>query len=445
MDGIQQFYQDLWNLWGNPGLTERDPLSLVPLLETVHDQMPSETLAPLKEWINELHEDYMSGHIGPTFGQEVHGSLTVLCREMFNSPDAYNSFDNIYPTWVENQRNNPKVDPKDITIGETRDISAGIRKEADSANNWEQIDSILGGILEAAQNNPTYAASLGSFLPTLSTFRSNLQQTAMQNATVSMDKGKGENVHYIPKDMMNQARSVIHSASDLFEFNHMACKGFSEAYAAGKKAYTARAEMQRGRATLKVAQQQSDYVDSIEEKIWDIYHVQRKMHEERSFLHRDSEEYKNMKKAVDDLIIAANTIGFDFNINDTTKKTIDTTDSAVMNLLSGRFAEVYEAATKYAEKEAQKNKHTSMGIERKNTALVLKDLTKPDNVVLTGTDVKDMRINKKDKRVSVSFDQLMQEEKERNRKNYKTEHTILPEVRSTPKHTPKNPATGRIM
>lgn len=442
---IRQFGEDLFNLWGDANLVSRDPMDLVPLLETAHQSMPEDIPDSLKTWINNLHEDYMSGHIGPTFGDEAYASMSVLQNIMSMDPNKYQSFDFEYSSRLYNIKNNPAHYPGEMTIGDTRDISAPIRKDAEKANNWEEIDAVLGGIIEGAMNNPMASRTLGDMLPSLSIYRSNLQQIAMQSQAVSTDFGNANGVHYLPQDMMNHARFMVHAASDLLENNHMSLKGFATAYQAGKQAYVARAEMDPSRASLSTANRQSDYFDSFDEKIRSIFDIQKKMNDGESFFHRDSDEYKGMKDSVDKLINTAAAVGFNFRTNyHDTKKTLPTDDRVTMDMLNNAMKEVYEKSLAYANKEAFKDKSTSRGIERKNTALALIELSKPDNVILNEHAVKDTRIDKKDKRTAVSLDQLMKEEIKNNRDKYRREVHVAPEGRLKPTHTPKAPG-GRSM
>ena len=442
---IRQFGEDLFNLWGNANPASRDPMDLVPLLETAHQSMPEDIPDSLKTWISNLHEDYLSGHIGPTFGDEAYASMSVLQNIMSMDPNKYQRFDFEYSSRLSHIKDNLPHHPGEMTIGDTRDISAPIRKDAEKANSWEEMDAVLGGIIEGAMKNPMASMTLGDMLPSLSIYRNNLQQIAMQNKTVSTDLGNANGVHYLSQDMMNQARYMVHTASDMLENNHMSLKGFAADYQAGKQSYVARAEMDPNRASLSAANRQSDYFDSFDEKIRSIFDIQKKMKDGESIFHRDSDEYKNMKESVDKFIMAAAATGFNFGENPNgTRKTINTDDHDTMELLNNAMKDVYEKSLAYANKEAFKEKGTSRGIERKNTALALIELSKPDNVILNEHAVKDTRIDKKDKRTSVSLDQLMKEEIKNNREKYRREIHVVPAGRSEPSRTPKTPG-GRSM
>ena len=445
MSGIQEFGQDLFELWGEVNTQERDPMNLVPLLETIHSNMPDDAPDYVRSWINDLHEDYMSGHIGPTFGEEAYMSMSVLQNMMSMDLKKYQGFDSEYSSRLSHIKNNLPRHPGEITIGDTRDISAPIRNDAEKANTWEEMDAVLGGIIEGATNNPAAANTLGNMLPSLSMYRFNLQQIAMQNKGISTDFGKTNGVHYLSQDIMNQARYMVHTASDILEDNHIGMKGFATAYQAGKQAYVARAEMDPNRASMSTVKTQSDYFDSFDEKLRSIHDIQQKMKDGESIFHRDSDEYKQMKDSVDKLMTAAEFVGFDFETNyKDPRKSLRTDDRATMDMLNNAMRDVYEKSLAYANKEAFKEKSTSRGIERKNTALALIELSKPDNVILNEHAVKDTRIDKKDKRTAVSLDQLMKEEIKNNRDKYRREIHVAPEGRLKPAHTPKTTG-GRSM
>jgi hypothetical protein len=226
----------------------------------------------------------------------------------------------------------------------------------------------------------------------------------------------------------------------MLEQNHLSCKGFSAVYIDSKNAYVKNAEaMDPNRYSMKMAKQQSEDFNDLEEKLYNISDLQRKMAAGDSIFHRNSEEYEHMKMAVDNLMSVAKRFGFDPDVDKIDGRQLVTDDAFVTRELTDALSAVYHASNAYAEKEVfGKEKNTSRGIERKNTALALMELSKPDHIIINEKAV-DRRAEKRGK--SLSFDQLMEKEMGTNKAKHRDRIVVLPEAHMGPKSTPKHNAS----
>ena len=449
MAGLAQFKKDLMDVWANKAPADRNPLDLVPIMTTVMDHLPEEQTVT-KDWLDQLYNDLSYEHIGPTWGDEVFGCLSTLSFMTEMNPDGFKDLDAKYEIdFFTNKEAAP--DPTTITIGDTLDISNGIREDAEKANTWEEMDAIIGGILTAANSNPTYAATLGMYGPMLSALQATMQGKVYEgdgvHSKLSYMNSDWAGAHFLDHADMEMARELINNACDMFEVNHLACKGFSAVYIDGKNAYVKQAEaLDPNRYSMSRAKQQSEDINELEDKLYSISDIQRKMEAGESIFHRNSEEYTHMKNAVDNLMSVAKRFGFDPNLEllDGSKQ-LPTDDAFINKELTDALSMVYNAANAYAEKEVfGKEKNTSRGIERKNTALALMDLAKPDHIVINEKAV-DRRAEKRGK--SLSLDDLMAQEKTTNREKHRDRErhiVVLPEAQMGPKSTPKH-GMGRGM
>ena len=157
-------------------------------------------------------------------------------------------------------------------------------------------------------------------------------------------------------------------------------------------------------------------LDDLAQRIADIQNIKDRMDKEGSRFFGDSTEYKNMRRAVDHVCdMAAN--GMDFSNPDSI--------ADMKRALSG----LNEEAQKYADKEAYKTKSTSTGISRKNMALTLIELTSArENETHVTKAPADLRHSKSDKKGNKrSFKELIDEERENNRNEFKhTKDSVRP-------------------
>ena len=129
-----------------------------------------------------------------------------------------------------------------------------------------------------------------------------------------------------------------------------------------------------------------------------------KMLAESSGHHRDSDEYQVMKTQA----------GLIARLRDS----YDPDDKVSVAEMETELDKLHEAARKYADKEAFKSKKTTLGIERKNTALALLAVTDPKGV--EGVEkymadskqaVRDFRRDKKEDKKARTLQSLIDEEK----------------------------------
>lgn len=436
MAGINSFGSEIFSIWGDPNVTDKNPLALIPIMETVMELLPPDTPEVTRTWLGSLYADYQSGHIGPTFGDEVYGCLTGVYLTMASAPDMFHGFDYAYDAKVSSKRSMPV---NAVTIGDTVDISAGIREEARNAHTWEEMDAILGGLVQTGMSNAYAGMSLNGFLPMLEQFRQNLQAQALQNPAVQPPMGTSA-AHYLDQQTMEQARYMINAASDMLENSHMYNKGISSVYTQCKANYVAAAEMSDpNRIRLTSAEHTSKLYQDLEAKLRDIADIEKKMREDNPTFHRDSPEYKEMKEAVTRVITCARAQGFDEHFHNVDANSLELDDRVGVQTLFNEMQKLYESAEKYANKEVfGQTKSTSRGIERKNTALALIDLAKPETVIINEKAVVDRRVDKHDKR-KVSLQQMLDEEKKANFHDHRKEIVALAENRVH--HTPKTHAS----
>ena len=448
MAGLEQLKKDLMDVWGNKAPAERNPLDLVPIMTTVMDHLPEDQTVA-HDWLEHLYTDLTYEHIGPTWGDEVFGCLGTLSYIADMNPDSFKDLNAKYEMEIFGNKE-AAPDPTSITIGDTLDISNGVREEAEKANTWEEMDAIVGGMLAAANSDPTYAATLGVYGPMLSSLQAAMQNKAYTpggfNGNLSYMDSPWAGAHFLDHDDMEMARGLINSACDMLEANHLSCKGFSAVYIDSKNAYVKQAEaMDPQRYSMQRAKQQSEDINDLEEKLHSIADLQQKMADGDSIFHRNSPEYTHMKQAVDNLMSVAKRFGFDPNLDLYDGSRQPKTDDAFTNKeLTDALGMVYNAANAYAEKEVfGKEKSTSRGIERKNTALALMELAKPDHIVINEKAV-DRRAEKRGK--ALSLDDLMAKEMDTNKQKYRNRDRIVvvPEAKMGPKTTPKH-NTGRSM
>ncbi|MCR4585442.1 MAG: hypothetical protein K5686_06910 [Lachnospiraceae bacterium] len=436
MAGITEFGNEIFNIWGNPALTVKDPLAFVPIMETVLDKMPPNTPDLTKNWLTGLYNDYRGGHIGPTFGDEVYTCLTGIYINMACNPDKNQEFDYSYSYAVGEKR---KAGLMPVTIGDTVDISAGFREEAQNAHTWEEMDAILGGLIQTGMSNANANMCLNGFLPMLEQFRQNMQSMAMQKPPVQAKMGM-TSAHYLDENMMKQARYMVNAAGDMLENSHMYCKGMSDVYAQCKANYVAFAEQSDPtRIRLTDAEKTSKFYQGLEDKLRSIRDIEKKMLEDNPTFHRDSPEYKEMKEAVTRVLTCARAQGFDERIRNETKNSLSLDDGFAAQILFDEMHKLYESAEKYANKEVfGQTKSTQRGIERKNTALALIDLSKPDTVIINDKAVVDRRMDKHDKR-KLSLKDMLDEEKKTNLHDRRSEIVVIRDHSN--KHTPKTHAS----
>ena len=115
-----------------------------------------------------------------------------------------------------------------------------------------------------------------------------------------------------------------------------------------------------------------------EEAVEQIKNIQLKMKQEHSGIHINSSKYRNMRTAVDEVCKLADTPGG----YDPVK-------------MAAALKKVNEASSAYVEsKVLDKTKKTGMGIARKNTALLLMQVTDPESVNEIVDRVEDFRLDK---------------------------------------------------
>ncbi|MCR4763760.1 MAG: hypothetical protein K5696_09530 [Lachnospiraceae bacterium] len=149
-------------------------------------------------------------------------------------------------------------------------------------------------------------------------------------------------------------------------------------------------------------------LDKQKEAVEQIRNVQLKMKQEHSGLHIDSAKYRDMKKAVDEVCRLADTPGG----YDPVK-------------MSAALRKLNQKASLYVEdKVLDKTKKTGLGIERKNTALLLMQATDPESVERIVDRIEDFRLDTEHDqaaesgdpdRKKTSFKKLMDAESGRNR------------------------------
>ncbi len=445
MAGLAQLKQDLMDLWGNKVPADRNPLDLYPLMTAVMDNLPEEQTVA-KDWLGQLYNDISYDHIGPTWGDEVFACLSTVSYMSDLDPAGFKAIDDNYQRDFWKGKEEAPA-PETITIGDTLDISYNIRDEAEKANTWEEMDAIIGGLVSAANSNPMYAATLGPYGPMLSSLQMAMRTKAMDadglHSNVSYMNTAWAGAHYLDHADMEVARNLIGTACDMLEANHLACKGFSAAYVDNKSAYIKTAEaLDPNRYSMKMAQRQSEDFNDLEEKLHNISDLQRKMAAGESRFHKNSDEYNHMKWAVDNLMSVAKRFGFDPDVDIIDGRQLPTDDAFVTKELTDALSAVYNASNAYAEKEVfGKEKSTSRGIERKNTAMALMELSKPDHIVINEKAV-DRRAEKRGK--AMSFDDLMEKEMGTNKAKHRERIVVLPEAQIGPKTPPKHNA-GRGM
>ncbi len=141
-------------------------------------------------------------------------------------------------------------------------------------------------------------------------------------------------------------------------------------------------------------------------KVDQILDVREKIQAESQGLHKDSKEYKAMRESVEKVyqLVASGAY-------DPQKK-----GGRAVAEMEKALKEVEEASKAYAKKEAFKEKSTSRGVERKNTALYLMDILDPSSTQAFRDGqqkLKDSRLIKNGQK-KFSFKELMDLEKTRN-------------------------------
>ncbi len=148
---------------------------------------------------------------------------------------------------------------------------------------------------------------------------------------------------------------------------------------------------------LDRARAYSQEVERQKEALEDITDIKAKMDAETKGLHINSAKYKKMRECVDEICAM--------------KEHYDPDDLDQVRKMSAALKKMNEAATDYyTDKVEGKEKKTSRGIERKNTALFLMNITDPKaKDKLKG--LKDFRMKKGEGKTQRSFSELMEEEK----------------------------------
>lgn len=148
---------------------------------------------------------------------------------------------------------------------------------------------------------------------------------------------------------------------------------------------------------LDMARAYSQEVERQKEALEDITDIKAKMDAETKGLHINSAKYKKMRECVDEICAM--------------KEHYDPDDLDQVRKMSAALKKMNEAATDYyTDKVEGKEKKTSRGIERKNTALFLMNITDPKaKDKLKG--LKDFRMKKGEGKTQRSFSELMEEEK----------------------------------
>ncbi len=405
--GIRRLWEDInqvYDLPLTPGLI--DPHKLAPFLGAVLVHMPEDIPRELVGRMHELYDDYRDGNIGPGWQNEVYTDVLTIQNYMAFNPDKDMGFDLNYDTVMSAQRNLPR--PENVRIGVTRGISKTIREETMNAHTWEEIDAVMGGLIQAAEDSPNAALAMGPTLPMLRSWKARLEQFALGSSEIRVfGEDNPTRAHVLPEDMLQHSKKLIEFECNSLEMTGMYNRGFDAIYRNAKTEYMLSDHVveQRGRAKEAEVSRFNSYMDRMDQKIDEIRDVYAKMQaEEKSRWHTDSPEYTAMKETVKKVCELAD-------------KGYDRSDFNSLSMMMDAMNNVFTASSRYADKEAFKNKHTTRGIERKNSALVLADITKSANLEIDESRLKDSRMNKHEDRQKRSLSDLINEEKTNNRMN----------------------------
>ena len=284
-----------------------------------------------------------------------------------------------------------------------------IRQEASSAKTCEELDVILRSLLQVGENN--MATRMISDMSLLhKAISQNDTFLARPESRVSVVDAVGLHFRaHKPSDVsMNFSKRAIedivsHIELDAFHDPSLTAN-FATQYQQAKQEYVAGRDRTLAEkvgselCSLSDAQMVSQNIDKAfkDVDISTLRNAYEKMESEHSFGHKNSREYEEMRsalKAVCDM---------------------EPNDPRMQNALG----ELYTKSNAYAQKNAFSTKKTPLGIQRKNTALLLMSLSDPHQTkaVLEQRTPEDLRLKTFKKKTD--FNSLMAEEKKRNERKY---------------------------
>ncbi len=243
------------------------------------------------------------------------------------------------------------------------------------ATTYGEFQSIIQSFRKAAQTVEGYSVEAAEeYLDKAE------EMLAASRATSARD---GEYTSMLSEGDMHIMRDYLKEACVLYDrdkkLDHSV---FSIAYSQERKTGSAimSKEAQAGLREKEQAQHMQEILPQIRD-------MQVKMQEGDAWWHRNSDEYKRMKKAVDKVC----ELGQDYDPHDRDK---------VVEMQKA-MDELHDASLQYAKKEAYgKTKSTEMGVSRKNSAIFLSELTEdkrnPGKEGIDLSQIQDWRMSKKD-------------------------------------------------
>ncbi|MCR4762008.1 MAG: hypothetical protein K5696_00610 [Lachnospiraceae bacterium] len=417
-----------------------DPLALVKIVYAIrnlpHDVKEKETVAR----VDALLDEFQSGDIRDEWMDDAGHLIAQVHAGDYSSRSLKGAamlqqFNDDFDRYLADAKGIFWGDPREAKGDREAQIAGDLRADIIHGHTIPEFDLMLHALVGACDelsgpdhggltlyNNSTFPADLDEIRQFLE--QGGIGGLLRKNFTLPADDGQYRTAAMVCAD--DDPAKKTSSLQTFQAFRYKALKicgqledfpkenaGFRDAYQRARQRYLHTMEQEQpgqpGKPWTKLtdANMVSLEVERLQDSVKGIQDIWKKMEREeraeseKMFRHRNSPEYEEMRRCVREVSVFASLNQFD-NADFVTK-------------LSDKMDRLSQAAARYAEKEAFKNKRSSMGIERKNSALALLQLTDPNKATEMGKRVTDFRMSKSDSRTKRTFAELVEEEKAQNR------------------------------
>ncbi len=389
-----------------------DPHKLAPILHTVTRFPNLFTNDRRLGMLRQLDQEYQSGFISSDWAEKTARALKSAVAECSPQPRiSQNIFEGNYNRFALDHYSfyEDRLLPE---VGIATGISAPFRQDADFAHTTEEMDLALHSLYDAV-------TQMGDQIDFPDGVRPGEQVESFRAALDDyfQHRGPQDSVSFVvpgafgipmghmpgsPQDMkrFQTARDKALEFCGMLEANPTARNKQLAGIYEAKKAASLSADRQLG-SRIESAKIVSGQVEKLNDDIDSIRGLWEKMRTEDKGRHKNSPEYQRMYDAVKSAVEIADVYNME--------------DPKAIRLMRESLDIVRSASTDYVEaKVVDKKKGTKMGIERKNTALALLQITDPATFNELAGDVKDFRQSKK--KTHTSLRELISEEKKEARK-----------------------------
>ncbi|MCR4762010.1 MAG: hypothetical protein K5696_00620 [Lachnospiraceae bacterium] len=418
---------DLENPEASVDIRDLQPNLLARIMNALRQGMDYVTHRNLERKMSDLLDEYHTGVISKDWKPQA---VQVL-RDMYEQDYLPRSEENkasVSAIFDRNfQQSAPDYDRADLVYDDYRLPGAIIRDELANIHTMPELRFLVATLREAKRAMPemfnragygNIRSSIDDILRDQSSEEERLTLKGEDGAPVSAGAAYGDFAERISK-----LRNGIVAFSNRLDDYPQANSGFRDAFYSAKSACERALPLDFIMSELPEARKVSKRIDQLFDSVKGVQDIWRKMEREEAtesekrFKHKNSPEYEEMRKCVEAVNNLAGMLSFHPD------------NATAVKSLEEKMEALNKAAVRYAEKKAVGFKRTSMGIERKNSALALIQLTNPKQAQEFAKKVTDLRMSKDDKKQR-SFAQLIEEEREANREksgrkeseNWEAEH-----------------------